>query len=294
MKNSENLRKLLHAMDGFRLSYLCLLNEIVTYEQDTGAIADDIPGFNEYYPFHKSFDDLAVENWVTNTIAKVRESAFKILDYEYLNTGGNTMVGIFTVWIPSLKQTVYAFTNEEGCTLSVVDYVRNDIDIHDYDELTIDQCNFDDLQSSSAYFELYRHCLSEYTKSDCRYFGGERAIRYELLSDELQRDVHVDYLVWCEENNNGCIPTDGEKIIVCHDYDMLFTDPHEDDEDLQAVKAWKAWHDKLINDSTIDEVNDLYDKKYRLTFNGKRVFIPFNADTYSLIDDLLTSTIREW
>jgi len=294
MKNSENLRSLLQAMNGFDTAYRSLMIEINDYERATGKSVNDVPGFTEYYPFDTSLDELPISRWVDNIVDAVRKKAFKVLNYEYLNTGGNCMVGIFTVWIPALKQTVYALTNEVGCSLVTVDYISNELEIDDYDELTIDRCDFDELQANATYFELYRYCLNEYTKSDCRYFGNTIAIPYHLLSDELQSEVHADYLVWCEENNNGCIPTDGEKIIVHPDYDMLFTDPHEDDEELQAVKEWKAWHDKLVNESTMDEVAELYNKKYRITFNGKRIYIPFNADTYSLIDDLVKAVIREW
>lgn len=294
MKNPESLRKLLQAMNTFAAAYHELQNKIGDYEHLNNTDINDLPGFNEYYPFDASFDELYIDRWVENVVEQTRKSAFKILNYEYMNTGGNCMVGIFTVWIPALKQTVYALTNELGCSLTTVDYISNEVDIEDYDEVTIDRCDFDELQPNATYFELYRYCLNEYTKSECRYFGNTIAIPYHLLSDELQSEVHADYLVWCEENNNRCIPTDGEKIIVHPDYDSLFTDPHEDDEELQAVKEWRAWHDKLISESNCDDVAELYNKKYRITFNGKRVYIPFNADTYSLIDELIKAVIREW
>lgn len=294
MKHPESLRQLLQAMNTFAAAYHDLQNKIGDYEHLNNTDINNLPGFNEYYPFDASFDELYIDRWVENVVEQTRKSAFKVLNYEYLNTGGNCMVGIFTVWIPALKQTVYVMTNEEGCSIVTADYISNDLDIEDYDEVTIDRCDFDELHPSATYFELYRYCLNEYTKSDCRYFGNTIATPYHLLSDELQSEVHAEYLRWCKENNNGCIPTDGEKIIVHPDYYSLFTDPHEDDEDLQTVKEWKAWHDKLIDDSTMDDVAELYNKKYRLTFNGKRVYIPFNADTYSLIDDLMKAVIREW
>ena len=295
MKNSENLRNLLQAMNGFDTAYRSLMIEINDYERATGKSVNDIPGFTEYYPFDTSLDELPISRWVGNTVDAVRKKAFKVLNYEYLDTGGNCMVGIFTVWLPALKQTVYALTNEVGCSIVTADYISNELEIDDYDEITIDLCDFDELQPSATYFELYRYCLTEYTKSDCRYFGNTIAIPYHLLSDELQSEVHADYLIWCEENNSCCIPTDGEKIIVHPDYDSLFTDPHEDDEDLQAVKEWRCWHDGLINkDTTDEELEAFYDKKYRLTFNGRRVYLPFNADTFNKINDLLDSVIREW
>lgn len=294
MKKYENL---IQAMKTFRDSYHVLLTEISDYERTTGESVNDVPGFNEYYPLDMSFDEFPIDQWVNHVVDQIEktERNFKVLNYEYLNTGGNTMVGIFTVWLPALKQTVYALTNDDGCSLSVVDYISNDIEIYDYDEVTIDRCDFDTLYDSNEYFELYRYCFNEYTKSDSSYFGYVRAVPYHLLSDELQSKVDADYLTWLDKNNNGCVPTDGVTIIVCPDYEMLFKDHHEDDEDLLAVKEWKSWHDGLINKNTTDEeLEAFYGKKYRMYFNGKRVHLPFNADTFNKINDLLDSVIREW
>ena len=211
---------------------------------------------------------------------------FKVLNYEYLNTGGNTMVGIFTVWLPDELRTIYALTNEEGCNLAVVDYISNELEIHDYDELIFDNCVFNFLQSYDKYFELYRYCLNEYTKSDCRYFGITRGIPFYLLSDELQAKVDDAYLLWLTKHNYDVL-TDGENIVVHPDY--------ETDDKLRRVCEWKTWHDGLINNTTTDEeMDDLYDKQYRLYFNGRRVYLPFNADTFNKINDLLDSVIREW
>lgn len=218
MKNPEALRKLLHSMSTFGAAYHDLLNEIGEYEAATHTDINSLPGFTEHYPFHTSFDEIPIDRWIENIINRTRERAFKILNYDYLNTGGNTMVGIFTVWLPALKQTVYVLTNEIGCSITAVDFISNEIDIEDYDEVTIDRCEFDSLCDNATHFELYRYCLNEYTKSDCRYFCHTYAWPYQLLSDELQANVTHDYLKWCNENNNGCIPTDGINIVEHPDY----------------------------------------------------------------------------
>ncbi len=61
------------------------------------------------------------------------------------------------------------------------------------------------------------------------------------------------------------------------------------DQELKAIKDWKTWHDDL-------PANDLVglDDYYTVSFNGKTIRIPFNADTYSSIDQLLRTTIEEW
>ena len=285
MQKYENL---LQAMKAFRDSYHVLLTEFSDFERTTGESVNDVPGFNDYYPLDMSFDEFPIDRWVAHIETQINNKRFKVLNYEYLNTGGNCMVGIFTVWLPALKQTVYALTNEVGCSIVTADYISNELDIDDYDEVTIDRCDFDELQPSATYFELYRYCLNEYTKSDCRYFGNTYAWPYHLLSDELQSDVPADYQMWCDENNTGCIPTDGERIIAHPDYD-IFYDPHEDlDLQLNTIKDFKDFHDTIAGDEAF------YSKTYDLTFDGKTIHLPFIADVWDAVNNLLETTIEEW
>lgn len=283
MKNSENLRKLLQSMNVFSIAYHDLLNTINQYERTTGMNVNNLHGFTEAYPFTTSFDELPIDRWVETVVDNVRKSAFKVLNYDYLNTGGNTMVGVFTVWIPALLQTVYALTNEEGCTLSVVDYISNEVDIDNYDELVIDSCDWGTLAGCETYFELYRHCLNEYTKSDCKYFGCTRGLPYHLLSDELQANVDADYLAWCEENNGSLVDTNGITIIISPDYEDLMEDGQ-----LRLTKSFKTFHDTTAGNE------DFYSEDYVLSFGGRTIHLPFNADTWSAIDEALKTTIENW
>lgn len=287
MKKYENL---IQAMKTFRDSYHVLRTEISDYERTTGESVNDVPGFNTYYPLDMSFDEFPIDRWVNHVVDQVKkiEKNFKILNYEYLNTGGNTMVGIFTVWLPEEKQTVYAMANEIGCGIAKVDYISHDIEIDDYDEIIIESVDFDNLRGDEKYFELYRYCLNEYTKSDCRYFGCTAAIPYKLLSDELQSEVHADYLMWCEENNNCCVPTDGVKIIVHPDYDTFY-DPHEDNEaQLQNVKDFRDWHNTIAGDEAY------YACDYVLKIADREVHLPFVADVWNAVDELLQEAIENW
>lgn len=294
MPRTDATRTLLHAINDFKEAYAKLLDATTLYEAETGKSVNDLSWFVDRYPFDCALEDLPIFSWVNGRDTKIDLCNFKVLNYEYLNTGGNTMVGIFTVWLPEEKRTVYVHTNEVGCGMSTVDYIGNDIEIDDYDDVIIESVDFDNLTGTEKYFDLYRHCLNEYNKSDCRYFGISRAYPYKLLSDELQAKVDPDYYVWLEAGNYD-VMTDGENIIVHPDYDMLFTDPHEDDAELQAVKEWRLWHDGHINRYTSDDDLDaLYEKTYSLTFNGRVVRLPFNAETFNKINDLLDSVIREW
>lgn len=284
MTHAESTKKLLHAMHDFHTAYCMLVSAIDEYEQETKTSVNLLKGFTESYPFDKSFDELAIGQWVTDTIEGATQSAYKVLNYEYLNTGGNCMVGIFEVWLPAMKQVVYALTNEEGCTLAHVDYLRNDLEIDDYDELVIENVDWGRVTGFETYFELYRYCLNEYTKSDCKYFGYTRELPYLLLSCELQEMIDKDYLTWCELENGHMVETDGMQIIVSPDYEPA--DPW--DVLLKAIKEFKRWHDMTAG------VEDLYDENYVLEFAGHRIELPYTADVWNAVDDMLDSTIHNW
>lgn len=284
MKNAENIRTLLHAMNGFAFAYDSLRVEIEKYESETGASVNDLPGFTDNYPFDKSFDELAVDLWVSSTVDKVRQSAFKVLNYEYLNTGGNCMVGVFEVWLPEKKQTVYVYVNEEGYTMSVVDYIRHELEIHDYDELMIECGDWGRVTGHETYFELYRHCLNEYTKSDCRYFGYIRELPYHLLSDELQNKVPAGYREWCDTENGSVIGTNGEDIVVSE----YFGSTDDDEKMLEAIKEFRRWHD------TTAGVEEYYNESYKLELAGHKIELPFMADVWDAVDTMLERTIRDW
>jgi len=283
MKNSENLRKLLHCMSDFRTTFNALRYEISIYERDTGESVNDIPGFTESYPFDRSFGELYVNLWVDTVIDRIQQSAFKVLNYTYLNTGGNTMVGIFEVWLPSEKKVVFALANEEGCTLSVVDYISNELEIDDYDELILENVDWGRITGHERYFELYKYCLNEYTKSDCRYFGYTRQLPLHLLSDELQEQLSADYVVWLNDNEHDDVETDGEKIIIHPDYES-----DTEDKMLEAVKEFRRWHD------TTAGKEEFYLESYRLTFAGRTIELPFMADVWDAVDTMLERTIQDW
>lgn len=293
MKPTANETRLLHAMNEFRDSYHKLLKAVDIYEVDANSSINDLAGFAESYPFDKSFDELAIDTWVDDITERCEGIKYAVLDYEYLNTGGNTMVGIHEVYLPAENKTVYVYTNEEGATISHVDYIRHDIPNADYDKFLLEWVDWGRITGHEKYFELYRHCYNEYLKDDCKYFGTTRNVQYHLLNDELQSKVNVDYLVWLEANSDGLIRTNGVDIIEDPDYATQFED--ELDEKLQEIKDFKQWHDNLINNRTTDdELDELYDSQYTLTINGKSINLPFDADTFNNIDYVLKRVIAEW
>lgn len=287
MNKTEMDRKLKFAMAHFACEWGKLLDAIEEYEQQTGASVNDLHGFTESYPFDKSLDELTVKLWVEEVVNRNKPANYKVLNYQYVNTGGNTMVGVFEVWLPERKQVVYALTNEEGCTLSVVDYIRNELDVDNYDEFHIDVCDWGRLTGYEDYFELYRHCLNVYTKDDCRFFDTARDIQLHLLSDELKAKISDDYRQWLHNEGRDSVMTDGVEIMTDPDYEV----PYED-EYLRDIKVFRVWHDNLV--ATDESLEEACTKDYRITFANKSVRIPFNADTHTAIELLLHNVIKEW
>ena len=280
---TTNKQNLLNAMENFRDSYYELASEIARYEINEETSVNDLKGFTEQYPFDKSFDELAIGEWVEAVLNRNSKDNFVVLNYEYLNTGGNTMVGIHEVWLPEIKQTVYAYTNEEGCSLTLIDYIRNEFEADDYDEVTLEYVDWGRITGYEKYFELYRRCFIDYTKDDCKYFGITRSVPYHLLSDELQKSLDADYLGWINAECGGMIETDCVKIITSPDYES-----HQDDEELQKVKDFLSWH------RTIAANEDYYEKTYRLSFANHVVRLPYCAEVWDAVDSLLKRTIEDW
>lgn len=295
MKKYEGL---LQAMSNFRNSYNTLCLAVADYENVTGTSVNDIKGFVESYPFAKSLDELEIDKWVATVAEYTNSEDFTVLDYEYLNTGGNCMVGIFEVWLPEKKQTVYVFVNEEGYTMSVVDYIRRELDIHDYDELMLEYGDWGRVTGYEKYFELYRHCLNEYVKSDCKYFKHTSQLSHHMLSDELQSQITEEYNQWMIANEYDAFETDGEKIIINPYYEEPSYDEYDEalqrtlDRLLQDVKDFDKWHADVAADYDVRE--SLYDKDYLITLADRSVRIPFNADTWDAMDNLLKRAIEEW
>lgn len=275
------------AMREFADSYSRLLVTIDTYETETDSSINNLQSFVDKFPFEVSFDELPIETWVNSVIADLHRPKFKVHDYQYLNTGGNCMVGCHNVWLPEEKRMVYVYTNEEGSTISTVDYIRYDLEIDDYDEFIVDCVDWGRITGSEKYFELYRYCYNQYLVDDCKYFGITRGVQYHLLSDKLQEMISDDYLKYLAAECGMMVDTDGEIVVTNLDYEAT-----QDDERLRDIKDWKHWHDNIVADE--DRREAMYEEHYQLTLAGKTVRLPFYAETFNLVDDLLKGTIEDW
>lgn len=92
---------------------------------------------------------------------------YKVIDHCYMNTGGNCMVSIFTVFVDNQLQ--YVSVDENGLQLSSLDVI-NDSRIFDLDldetDFILDYVEMDDLNESNENYELYSYCKQEFMKKD--------------------------------------------------------------------------------------------------------------------------------
>lgn len=287
MKNADMNKVLEKAMSDFADAYNRLQVTIERYEQTTGTSVNNLQSFVDNYPFEVSFDELPIQLWVDTVIEGLKRPNYKVHDYQYLNTGGNCMVGIHRVWITEEKRMVYVYTNEEGGTISTVDYIRDDLEIDDYDEFIVDCVDWGRITGYEKYFELYRYCYNQYLVDDCKYFGITRGVMPHLLSDELQSMISDDYREYIMTECGGLFETDGKIIVTNPDYEAT-----QDDELLRDIKDWNRWHDNIAADE--DRREAMYEEHYQLTLAGKTVRLPFYAETFNLVSDLLKGTIEDW
>lgn len=285
MKNAENIRSLLYAMSRFCTAYKSLKSEMDTLRRVDDKTLKDLINFANRYPFDIPFDELPIEEWFIAVKDQVRRKAFKVLKYEYFNSGGNTMVGSFEVWIPALMRTMYVLVNEEGYTMAFCDYIQHDLDIDDYDEVIFDCGEWDRLVGNEDYFELYRHCLNEYTKSDCDHFSSTAYIPFNLLSEELMSQLTGHYVGWMDEVGYTKYCTDGRNILL----HPLYEKPAEADDwrNTKEIKKFRDWHDTTAGDE------QYYPYNYKLELAGKSVELPFIADVWEAVDSLLGVALED-
>lgn len=69
----------------------------------------------------------------------------------------------------------------------------------------------------------------------------------------------------------------------------------ESDKLFNEIAEFFKWHDGLLSyDSTDEELDAMFEKHYTIVFNGRALDLPFHADIYSAINELLEHIIEEW
>lgn len=207
------------------------------------------------------------------------------------------MVSIFNVYDKQENKTVYVLMNDEGFSLQTVDTICNDELFETDEELhaaILGEWSLDDLTSEPSYdqhqfteeeFALYKHCQFEFYKEDCKYFKRWIHLPIDQLPGEMYNELGMDAIEWHHEHQQ-LVSTNGYEVKPSEYYKPGVT--VEVDKNLQQVIDFDDWHKQQA------AIEELYEEHYVLSFAGHSVKLPYDADVFSAIDDLLKNVIKEW
>lgn len=136
---------------------------------------------------------------------------FKILKHTYENTGGGCMCGFDEVWLIDEDRTIFAATNESGCTFHTVDTYHHGIDDTD---ACFDWVNTDDPNAEKhRYFKLAKACYNLYLQDEPVGYAD-----YLWLSDEIRQEITPEYKKWVEEEDCTCFEISRGRLVIDERY----------------------------------------------------------------------------
>ena len=199
------------------------------------------------------------------------------------------MVSTFQVWLSDENKTLFVHVNEEGATLATCDYINNDID---YDEIMqIENVRIEELDKANQYFELYKYCVLEYAKRDCKRYDYKMHLTYDMLPDNLQQELTTEYLKWHYKNISNTFETDGYYLFLSEEY--VAPDPEiiQAKEMLQYMEdVMDEWHNAF--DESLNE--KFYNLDTSITFGEKTFAIKNCAAIYNAIQSCLKEFIDNY
>lgn len=142
---------------------------------------------------------------------------YNVISHNYENTGGHCMISVFEVWLPDENRTVFVNVGEEYCTVTTVNHIMSDLEIDDFDKITVATLNYkasSDSTVTNEYFELCRYCLFEYLKKDCKYMGYTESLPFVWLLLVYQQQISDLERQFTEGECGGYFDTDGYHVTV--------------------------------------------------------------------------------
>ena len=214
---------------------------------------------------------------------------YQVQSHDYTNTGGGCMVSTFQVWLPDENKTLFVHVNEYDVTLATCDYINYDID---YDErMQIENISIEELDKTNQYFELYRYCVLEYIKRNCKRYDYKVHLTYDMLPNNLQQELTAEYLKWHYENIGNTFETDGYDLFLSEDYIELDPEIIQAQEMLQYMEdVMDEWHNAF--DESLNE--KFYNINATITFGEKTFAIKNCAAIYNAIQSCLKEFIDNY
>ena len=151
------------------------------------------------------------------------------------------MVSVFEVWLPDENRTVFVNVGEGYCTITTVNHIMNDIEIDDFDKITVAMLSYkdvDDFTVTNDYFELCRYCLFEYLKKNCKYMGYTESLPFVWLPAVYQQQITTKERQYVEEVFGDYFNTDGYTVYI-------FTEDGDEKEITEKVPQRKSLQQTL-------------------------------------------------
>lgn len=233
------------------------------------------------------------------------ETYYQTIDNEYLNTGGNCMVDITTVYNRRYKMRQYVYINEEYLVVANYDYIRNELPDNaspeDYVMYEISQDAFttdpsfdnrsvDEIDDDTALLLL--SCLLSYIRNSVKHNRRNYFTTYDKLPNELAKLVTDSYRTWLDERSQ-LIETDGYKIIV----DSHYHEPEViDTPNGLAAKSLQEHLTESIKRLSSDDVNEqekFYEEQLHIIYCGKLFTFANGADVFNGLEQFTEFVISE-
>lgn len=151
------------------------------------------------------------------------------------------MVSVFEVWLPDENRTVFVNVGEGYCTITTVNHIMSDIEIDDFDKITIATLSYKDVDEftvTNDYFELCRYCLFEYLKKDCMYGCYSESLPFAWLLPVYQQQISDLERQYVEEVFGDYFNTDGYTVYI-------FTEDGDEKEITEKVPQHKTLQNTL-------------------------------------------------
>ena len=203
---------------------------------------------------------------------------YNVISHNYLNTGGHCMISVFEVWLPDENRTVFVNVGEEYCTITTVNHIMSDLEIDDFDKITVATLNYkesDDCTVTNEYFELCRYCLFEYLKKDCKYMGYFELLPFVWLLPVYQQQISSLERQFVEDEYGDYFETDGYHVTVpTEDGEREVTEVIPQHKTLQQTLAaclvrlqatYECNHEVMDADDLGDLLTTIDDVKYYMT-----------------------------
>lgn len=214
---------------------------------------------------------------------------YQVQSHNYTDTGRGYMVSTFQVWLSDENKTLFVHVSDECVTLATCDYINNDIDYDD--RMQVENVRIDELDKTNQYFELYRHCVLENVKRDCKRYNYKMYLTYDMLPDNLQQELTAEYLKWHYENIGNTFETDG--------YDLFLSEEYvEPDPDILKAKEMLQYMEYVMDEwhNTLDEslIEKFYNLDATITFGEKTFAIKNCAAIYTAIQNCMKEFIANY